>query len=254
MVLHVMMGWFGGAVLRKVLLLSCVSCLLMLTGCMFPDERRAENQVPYETQLTSVQQAVDQYQSDHNVLPIRTKDQDTPIYQKYVVDFNELMPRYLQEPPGNSFENGGFYQYVLINPEDEPEVKVIDLRIMREIQELQRAVQSYISEHGFTPVKEPIGPNVYSIDMEKLDYHRDPQVESPYNDTYLPLIMDEHGNIFIDYSIDLNIFLREYDHSYRPGDDIRNILTEHSPIVPAYSVPYTIDENHEPVFKQKMEE
>ncbi|MFB4163429.1 hypothetical protein ACE1TI_06210 [Alteribacillus sp. JSM 102045] len=233
------------------LTISGVMILFLLSGCMFPQEKRAENQVPYENQLASVQQAVDQYKKDNNVLPIKTKDENTPIYQKYVIEFNKLMPRYMQEPPGNSFENGGFYQYVIINPEEEAEVKVIDLRIMREIQELQREINKYINKNEYAPIEEPIGPGVYSIDMEKLDYHRDAKVQSPYNDTYLPLIINEHGNVLIDYSIDLNIALREYDHDYNQGDDIRKLLTDNSPIVPAFSIPYTIDENGEPTFKEE---
>ncbi|SDH40220.1 hypothetical protein [Alteribacillus bidgolensis] len=235
------------------LIASCLGLILLffLSGCMFPQEKRAENQVPYENQLASVQQAVDQYKQDNSVLPIKTKDEDTPIYQKYVIDFKQLLPRYMQEPPGNSFENGGFYQYVIINPEEEAEVKVIDLRIMREIQELQREVNNYIKENEYAPIEEPIGPGVYSIDMEKLDYHRDAKVESPYNETYLPLIINKHGNVLIDYAMDLNIALRENDHNFKKGDDIREILTDHSPIVPVFSVPYTIDDNGEPSFKKE---
>lgn len=233
-------------------LLLGFTVLFLLSGCMFPQEKRAENQIPYEDQLEAVQRAVDQFREDTGVLPIQTKDENTPIYQKYVIDFRKLMPRYLSEPPGNAFESGGPYQYVLIDPEESAEVKLIDLRIMREIQELQRAVRQYIAKHDYAPIAEAIGLGIYRIDEKRLNYHRDPRVESPYHEsTYLPLMIDQYGNVFIDYAIDIHMMLERYDHSFEPGDDVRKILTDHSPIVPAFSVPYTVDEQGDPVFLEE---
>ncbi|MFC5628329.1 hypothetical protein ACFPTR_05385 [Aliibacillus thermotolerans] len=225
------------------------SVLFLFSGCMYPQEKRVENQIPYEDQIESVQRAVDQFREDTGVLPIQTKDEDTPIYQKYVIDFRKLLPRYLSEPPGNSFESGGPYQYVLIDPEERAEVKLIDLRVLREIQELERAVRQYISKHEYLPIGEAIGIGIYRLDEERLDYHRDLSVESPYHESnYLPLMIDQYGNVLIDYAIDIHMMLERYDHSFQPGDDVRQILTDHSPIVPAFSVPYTIDENEDPIF------
>ncbi|MFB5661660.1 hypothetical protein [Alteribacillus sp. HJP-4] len=222
--------------------------LLILSGCMFPESERAENQVPYENQLASVQQAVEQYREDNGVLPIQNRDENIPEYQKYVVDFRKMMPRYLQEPPGNSFESGGPFQYVIIDPEEEAEVKVIDLRVMNEIQAFEREIQAYIKKNEYAPIKEAVGPNVYKIDMERLDYHREAKVESPYFNTTLPLLINQNGKVLIDYSIDLNIALREHEHNFEPGDNIMPVLTDNYPIVPAFSVPYTIDNNNEPEF------
>ncbi|MGY4690120.1 hypothetical protein [Salibacterium sp. K-3] len=225
--------------------------MLLLSGCLFPQEQRAENQVPYESQLLSVQQAVEQYQNDNGVLPIRTTEEDTPIYQKYQISFQPLIPRYMQDPPGNSFENGGSYRYVIINPEEDPTVKVIDLSIMDNIQKLQRAVNRYINENDFAPIKETAGPGLFQIDRERLDYSGEMKIESPYHpDTSLPMLINENGEVRIDYAIDLNIALQEYDHDLEPGDDVRRILAENYPVVPAYSVPYTIDENGDPVLKE----
>ncbi|MFD2704430.1 hypothetical protein [Salibacterium lacus] len=233
---------------------AMAAAVLLLSGCLFPQDERAENQVPYESQLQSVQQAVEQYQKDTGVLPIRTVEADTPIYQKYQISFNELIPRYMQQPPGNSFENGGKYRYVIITPEEEPTVKVIDLSIMDEVQKLQRAVNSYIDSNEYAPIKEPVGPGVFEIDNERLDYSGEMKVESPYHaDTSLPMLINAQGEVRIDYAIDLNIALQEYEHQLQSGDDIRTILARHSPIVPAYSVPYTINENGDPVFKEKNE-
>ncbi|MBU8907233.1 hypothetical protein [Desertibacillus haloalkaliphilus] len=220
--------------------------IILLTGCLYPDERRVENQVPYEDQLQAVQGAVNQFQSDRGVLPIMTRDMETPIYQKYPIDFNQLVPRYLQDPPGNSFENGGVFQYVLVNPDTDPEVKLIDLAMMREIQEFQRAVNQYMRNNQYAPVDEVLAVGLFTLDYEELGYKERPRVRTRYFDNLLPLLIDNQGQVVIDYSIDLNMALQTYDHDYEAGDDIRELLVEHSPFVPAFSVPYTVDEAGEP--------
>lgn len=64
--------------------------LLTLTGCMYPEEKLVQNQVPYKDQLDSVQSAVNQYkEANGGLLPIKTKDAETPIYQKYPIDFKK---------------------------------------------------------------------------------------------------------------------------------------------------------------------
>lgn len=81
--------------------------LILLTGCLYPENRKAENRVPYKEQLQSVQTAIEDFQKATNgLLPIETKEGDTPIYQKYVIDFKRLSPRYLHDVPSTSFEGG----------------------------------------------------------------------------------------------------------------------------------------------------
>lgn len=84
---------------------------VLLSGCLYPQERLAQNKIPYKEQVDRVQQAVNEYrQATGGLLPIKTRDMSTPIYQKYPIDFNLLVPRYMAEPPGNAFESGGVYQ------------------------------------------------------------------------------------------------------------------------------------------------
>ena len=33
---------------------------------------------------------------------------NTPIYQKYPIDFQKISPRYIQEAPGNAYESGEY--------------------------------------------------------------------------------------------------------------------------------------------------
>ncbi|MEK4874443.1 hypothetical protein N1I87_06970 [Bacillus sp. FSL W8-0102] len=231
--------------LISVLLLTTV---FFLDGCMFPDEEKAENKVPYQEQIQSVQKAVEQFQKQNGgILPIQTKDENVPIYQKYLIDFKKLVPQYLPEPPGNSYENGRIFQYVLLDVEKKPVVKIFDLRIAETIRELEIRIQS----HGYPPFKKEIAPNVYTLDYKKLGYKEEPMVTSPYSQKNLPLVITGDGKIYVDYRMDLYEALKNNKHIYKPGEDIRPLLTQHSFFVPAYSLPYTVNEKNEPVFMKK---
>lgn len=223
--------------------------LLMLTGCLYPSSEKAENQIPHDTQLATVQAAVDQYQEEKNgLVPIRTKSSDTPIFEKYLIDFNLLKEaNTLTEIPGNAFENGGYYQYSLITPEDDPTVKIIDLRITEAIRSVNIRLDAFRQENTYPAFGEKVEEGIYLVDHEKLGLDAQPTVVSPYSQENLPIIMDVDGKLYVDYRIDLNIALSEYDHEYGEGDDIRFLLTDNTPFAPAYSLPYTI-ENEEPVF------
>ena len=217
-----------------------------LTGCLYPDSERSQNQIPYIDQLESVQKAVDQFQTDQGgLLPIKTKEGDTPIYQKYLVDFGKLVPKYLPEPPGNSFENGGVYQYVLVKVEEDPTVKVFDLRIAEQINEISLRIKA----NGYPPYKETLANNVYSLDFSKIGYTEPPSVKSPYTGIELPFVINGQGELFVDYRTDLYQALKNQSPTVKPGEDIRPILLEDSVFVPAYSMPYTIDaDSKEPIF------
>ncbi len=222
----------------------------LLTGCLYPQERRSENQVPYLDQLQSVQSAVDQYQeASGGLLPIKDRDMDTPIYQKYPIDFNKLMhARFLQDAPGNAFESGGVFLYVLVNVETEPTVKLIDLRVAEQLREVNLRINIYRNQHRFSPVKEMLSNTAFRLDHEKLNYDTAPYIVSPFTGNNLPVIIDTSGNAIVDYSMDIYEYLQSNDHQFETGDDVRDILVEHSVFVPAFSVPYTIDENNEPIF------
>ncbi|WP_404453177.1 hypothetical protein [Oceanobacillus kapialis] len=231
----------------RLFLMLCV--LAVLSGCLYPQGELAKNQSPNEAQLEMVQSAVDQYREmKQGLVPIKTKDNDTPIFQKYLVDFSLLKENnMITEIPGTAYENGGLYQYTLITPEENPKVKLIDLRITEEIRSVNVKLDIYRNEHLYPPFKEEIGEGIYTIDYEKLGLDTSPHVVSPYSKENLPIIMDVEGNLYVDYRIDLLNALKEYEHNYQNGDDIRYLLAENSPFVPAYSLPYTIHSG-EPVF------
>lgn len=226
--------------------------IVFLSGCLYPDSERAENQIPYEDQLRNVQEAVDQYQEETNgLVPILTKDSDTPIFEKYIIDFSLLKERnILSEIPGNAFEKGGPYLYSLITPDEDPRVKLIDLRITEQLRNINLRINAYRNEHLYPPFGDVIQDGIYTIDYEKIGLESPPTVESPYSKNQLPIIMNTEGKIFVDYRMDLNDALQKYDHHYSEGDDIRYILADHTPFVPAYSIEYTIQDD-EPIFLVK---
>lgn len=215
---------------------------ILLTGCLYPDSEKAENQVPHDTQLETVQSAIDTYRGDTDgLVPIRTKENDTPIFQKYLIDFTTLKDaNAIAEVPGNAFENGGHYQYILINPEEDPAVKVIDLRITETIRSVNIRLDAFRQKNTYPAFGEKVEEGIYLIDHEKLNLEGQPTVVSPYSQENLPIIMDVHGNLYVDYRIDLQKALDEYEHDYKEGDDIRFLLTDHTPFAPAYSLPYTV--------------
>jgi hypothetical protein len=225
--------------LKNLLLLTFI--LFILTGCLYPDEQRVENQVPYQDQILSVQQAVVQYRIENQALPVHHRETETNIFQQNLINFQKLVPKYMQQPPGNSFENGGVYQYVLVKVEEDPQVKLIDLTMTKGIQEFQRKVNDYRRKNRFAPVQEVVATGVFLLDHEKLKLKESPTVKSPFHpDHRLPLYIDGNGQVIVDYTIDLNYALNKFEHEFTDGDDVRGILIENFPFVPAYSVPYTV--------------
>ncbi|OLN23248.1 hypothetical protein BTO30_04575 [Domibacillus antri] len=230
---------------KRAAAVAIMIAALFLSGCLYPDENLSQNQVPYEDQLQAVQSAVDQFQSEQGgILPIKTKEGNPPIYEKYPVDFRKISPQYMAEPPGNAFESGGIYQYVLVDVETDPTVKLIDLRIAEHIQ----SINIRLIAHEYPPFKDTVADNVYSLDFTELGYKEEPYVTSPYSQKQLPLVMSGDGTIYIDYAADLYAALQETENKPAPGEDIRYLLVESSPFVPAYSLPYTVDEQGEPIF------
>lgn len=226
--------------------------ILLLTGCLYPKGELTQNKVPNEDQLEMVQQSVEKYQEKTNgLMPIKTKESDTPIFEKYLIDFNLLKDQnVLSEIPGNAYEKGGIYQYTLITPEDNPQVKLIDLRMTEAIRKVNVKLDIYRSKNTYPPFGDEIEKGLYTIDYKQLGFTSEQYVVSPYSNENLPIIMDTNGKLYVDYRIDLNDALEKYDHDYTEGEDIRFILADNTPFAPAYALPYTILDG-EPVFNLK---
>ncbi|NWN96476.1 MAG: hypothetical protein HLX45_02770 [Bacillus sp. (in: Bacteria)] len=227
-----------------------MSICFILSGCLYPEDDQAKR-LPNEVEVEAVQKAVDNYYQDNDgILPIKNKDDETDMFMKYLVDFKRIVPQYLSEIPKNAYENGGVFQYVIMNPETNPTVKIFDLRIAEKIREVNYRLVS----KEYPPFKEVIGKNAFSLDYKKLGFEEDPMIESPYTGKNLPLIMSGEGELYVDYTNDLyQLWETGKLSKVKPGEDIRIMLAEQSIFVPAYSLPYTIDEQGKPVFMGKKE-
>lgn len=222
---------------------------IFLSGCMYPKEQLAKNQIPHQDQLEMVERAVNAYIEQNNgLVPIQTKTSYTSEFEKYPIDFDRLREQnLLSEIPGNAFENGGIYQYVIITPEENPRVRLIDLRLSEALQKLAIQIDAYRTKEIYPPFGEEIVQGLYKINYERLGLKSAPYVTSPYSRNHLPVMIDTEGVLYIDYRIDLLRALSEFDHEYEEGDDIRYLIADHTPFALPYSLPYTI-EDREPVF------
>ncbi|MFD2371781.1 hypothetical protein ACFSO0_17805 [Brevibacillus sp. GCM10020057] len=223
---------------KPVRLLLCLTIIsALLSGCMYPDERRAENQVPSAFYLEATQKAVEQFQKDTAVLPIVTKPLDTPIFEKYEIDFLKMRPKYLPDAPGNSFEKGGIYKYVLIDVETKPQVRLLNLSAVSIVADVQSAVNRYRNFYNKLPVKEDLGNGYYRIDHEELGV-KTWQVPSTLGNTLLPLVMNAQGEVGIDYAADIATVLRDTKATVPKNTDPRYVFARESMFVPAKSFPY----------------
>ncbi|MBA1161659.1 hypothetical protein H0A35_11625 [Bacillus licheniformis] len=230
-------------------LLAILLTAIMLSGCLYPEERKAKNSAPHQHQLKEVQAAVDEFrEATGGLLPIKTRDMGVPIYQKYPIDFNRLSPRYMAEPPGTSYENGGEYLYVLVDVEKKPTVKLIDVKMSEMIRELKLRVEMYKDQHKYPPYKKVVSKNLFMLDHEKLGLKEAPSVTSPLSGTSLPLLVDEKGVIKVDYRMDLAKLMKKSKKTVKPGEEVQDLMWEETPFVPAFSVKYTVNDKQEPVF------
>lgn len=214
--------------------------LLGLTGCMYPGDKKAQNHVAYKAQLQAVQTAVDEYQKDKGgILPIKNSTQETPIYKKYRIDYDKL-EAYLAEPPFNAYESGGIFEYVLVNVEKDPTVKVIDLTLVNDVQEVQRKINIYRYHHQFSPLAGVITENRFKINFEELGYDKPPYVTSPYSGQQLGFILDKNARVHINYLPDIYKQVKKSGKTFKEGEDLRKLLVNNFPYVPIDSLPYTM--------------
>lgn len=234
---------------KIVSLFFVIFVAVVLSGCMYPEDLKIENQIPGQDQLDAVQRAIDDYRKDTGVLPIKNRDQDTDIFIKYIIDFEQLVPKYISAAPANAYEKGGIFQYIIWDPENNPTVKLVDLRMPEKI----RDVKARMLVKAYPQYGEQITDTVYTINHKNLGYSDSLTVDSPYTNNLLPLVLSNEGEVYVDYSLDLTLLMEENNLKPTIGQDIRELLVEHYPVVPAYSLSYTVDENNNPVFMQPEE-
>ncbi|MEK4629277.1 MAG: hypothetical protein ABS944_02395 [Solibacillus sp.] len=217
--------------------------VIILAGCGSTTNFDQSSLRPDLDMLAGVQRAVEEYQKDTGVLPIKNRDQDTDIFIKYLIDFDRLVPKYIGAPPANSYEKGGIFQYMIWDAEENPTVKLVDLRVP----ERMREVNIRFASTKYPQFKDKVVEHVYTVNFKNIGYDKEVTIQSPYSNNQLPIVVSSEGDLYVDYSIDLYTYMKENEIKATPGDDIREILVDAFPVVPSYSLPYTVDENNEPV-------
>lgn len=221
---------------------------LLLTGCVYGNQIKQQSSPVSGEYISVVQGAVDQYIERNGVPPIQNKPEDTPIYEKYRVDFTKLRNyNLIGTIPSNAFENGGTAIYVLVDIETKPLVKLMDLPSFQQMAELQREVNDYIKLHKKLPKGKYIAEHFYSLSADQLS-KKAIQIQSPYSRQLLEVVLHDSGRIAIDYSPELikAIGKSGLQLSDDPSLDLRAILVEQAYYVPAWSYPYHLI-NNEPV-------
>lgn len=233
---------FGGKAAIWIVIAVMVS---LLSGCMYPNQLRKENQAKAKESVLIVQNAVEQYKQKNGVLPIKNSSVETPLYEKYVLDLKKLTQGpYLGQVPGIAFENGGSFMFVLVNPETKPEVKLLDVAAFQLTEDIQKWVNDYRSAHnGALPAGEQAGTNVYRLDFDKLG-KKSEQVKSVYSAQYLSFIVDKQGTVGINYAPEIaKAMERQGMKTADANADLRSLLPADSPFVPVKSFPTRFIDN-----------
>ncbi|SFI55967.1 hypothetical protein SAMN02799624_01374 [Paenibacillus sp. UNC496MF] len=223
------------------LVLVCTAVLL--SGCLYPRDRLEQNQKPPKDAILNVQTIVDQFQKDTGLLPIQNSDEQTPVYEKFKVDFDKLQRmNYLSAVPASAYEKGGSYYYLVINEEKDPTVKLMNLVIYQKANDLQASVKAYAGAHGGKlPAGQQLYPSFAAIDFKALGV-KDPELRSVFTGSVLTAMTDPDGTVYLDYGPDLMQQLGKLPGGEKPEPDadLRTLLVDGSDFVPVKSPLYKL--------------
>jgi hypothetical protein len=230
---------------RWLLYILTFLVLFSLQACMNPGDPKAMDHVAYQAQITEVQEAVNAYKKDTGVLPIKNSTPSTPLFEQNRIDFNRLVPQYLPKPPFNAYEEGGYFQYLIVTPETHPTIKVYDLTFTSTIQDIEHKIDVFRYNKGYSPVAKILANGRYTIDYKALGYASPPYVISPYSGQHLEFFMDSKSKVYINYLPDIYTTIKKSKGFVKPGEDLRPLLYKSSPYVPIASVPYGLNNKGE---------
>lgn len=221
----------------------------LLTGCLYPGEQRTDGKVSYIESVDRLQRAVDLFQDDQGILPIITAGEETPRYEKYRIDLELLLNRgYIEQIPQTAFEKGGSAYFLIIDEEEDPTVKVMDLLTVQKVNDVQRLVDQYRKSHdGNLPVDErtPGYEGVHVVSLEEAGAGKY-EMSSVYSGQSLNYLVDDAGKVYVDYAVDIMQAIEKSGKRPSEDQDLREFLTEESYYVPVKSLNYRL-ENGTPV-------
>ncbi|WP_146241125.1 hypothetical protein [Paenibacillus sambharensis] len=213
--------------------------LAALSGCLYPKDRMGQNERPSKESVRLIQDAVDQYFASKGLLPIKNSGEDTPIYEKFVIDIAKLERMgYINDIPAAAFENGGSYYFLLQNEEVDPVVKLMSITVYQQINDLQAKVDAYREANGGQlPAGGEAYPSFYHIDFDKLTGSK-PVIRSVYSNQTMNLIIHENGTVYADYGADIRKAVELSGTDPDPETDLRELLVSQSDFVPVKSAAY----------------
>lgn len=226
---------------RALAFLLLGALVALLTGCLYRGDQgqgAPPEQAAIQT-LPVIAQAVSAYRDAQGVLPIHNSDMDVPLYEKYRVDLRALTDGgFLAEIPAAAFERGGYYYYMIVDPEQADfSVKLLDLRVSQAVADLQRMVDGHLARTGELPLADPVAPGFYTIDFARLGTSAK-QAKSVYSSRYLPYMLDESGQVAIHYALDVMLLVQQQETEPVAGADLRRLLMAHAPFIPVAAKPY----------------
>ncbi|GIQ61742.1 hypothetical protein PACILC2_03100 [Paenibacillus cisolokensis] len=231
----------GGRAVRSAA--AALAALLLLTGCLYPGDEQATRPAGIKEAVRNVQSAIDQYMEDTRMLPIKNATRDTPLYEKFVIDFAKLKRTgYMSALPAVSYEEGGHYYFLVIDEETDPLVKLMDLRIAQQINDIQSWVDGYMAAHnGEVPKGDQAYPDFYYIDYERMN-KKSPTIVSPYSNAPIQAIVHDNGTVFADYGIDIMQTLQRESNGSAEAlpDDLRRLLVDRYDFVPVKGPAYRL--------------
>jgi hypothetical protein len=213
--------------------------LLSLSGCLYPNDQTSGGEASARESVLTIQDAVVRYFEQTGLLPIQNADQSVPLYEKYKIDLGKLQRTgYLGSVPSVAFEKGGHYQFLIIDEETKPQVKLLDLSLYQTVGDVQNKVNAYRKvNNNANPASTEVYPGFASIDLDKLGIKM-PDVRSDYSNQPLNLIVNKEGQVFVDYGIDIATAIRKSESPPKADADLRRYLIDASYYVPVKSTVY----------------
>ncbi|OBZ17799.1 DUF3939 domain-containing protein [Bacillus sp. FJAT-26390] len=248
---HIFKGELRRHTRQLSVFVALIIMLLSLSGCLYPKDQLKQNKVAPKEAIRNVQAAIDQYQAETGMLPIKNSTAETPKYEKFQVDFLKLnRTGYLTDIPTAAFENGGNYSFLVIDEETKPRVKLLDILAFQKINDIQSWVKTYIQANSVLPKGEQMYPGYYQIDYKSMKKEA-PVIRSVFSGQSIQALVDENGVVYSDYGIDVMQFVQKSGKSdYDENFDLRTLLVDGSDFVPVKAPDYRLVNNEPQAVQQ----
>lgn len=219
-----------------------LALVMLLSGCLYRDTVGQSPSDAYREGVNRIQLAVDQYQSEYELLPLITPSEETARYEKFRVDLALLQREgYLESIPQAAFENGGSVYFLIQNEESDPVIKLMDLKTVQYVNDIERLVSKYREQQGGSlPVKKDsrrLPEGLHYVDLKAIG-GESLVLDSVYSGQELDYLINDQGQVYVDYAPDLMQIVESTGVMPTAKSDLRELLVEQSYFVPVKSLPY----------------